>query len=82
MDPRAKWEKRTASPEVSEDIDVWAAWQWRKGLIMPHKDGSVICPKSPRTDTRLNTSFLRKASGAIDRRPLGEYRGVSFGVER
>lgn len=54
----------------------------REGLVVPYKDGSVIGPKSRRTDTRLNTSFLKKASGAIDRRPLGEYRGVSFGVER
>lgn len=74
--------ERAASTEGSEDIDVLAAWQWRKGLIIPYKDGSVICPKSRRTDTRLNTSFLKKVSGIIDRRPLREYRGVSFGEER
>lgn len=70
---------RAASTEESEDNCVFAAWQWCKGLITPYKDGSVICPKSRRTDTRLNTSFLTKASGAIDRRSLTKYRGVSFG---
>lgn len=72
---------RAASAEESGDNDVLATWQWCKGLITPYRDGSVICPKSQRTDTRLNTSFSKKASGAIDRRSLTEYRGVSFGAE-
>lgn len=73
--------KRAASAEKSEDNDVSAAWQWCKGLITLYKDGSAIRPKSRCTDTRLNTSFSKKAAGAIDRRSLTEYGGVSFGAE-
>lgn len=73
--------KRAASAEESEDNDVSTARQWCKGLITLYKDGSAICPKSRRTDTRLNTSFSKKAVGAIDRRSLTEYGGVSFGAE-
>lgn len=72
---------RAASAEESEDNDVFAAWQWCKGLITAYKDGSVIRPKSRRTDTPLNMSFSKKAAGAIDRRSLTEHRGVSFGAE-
>lgn len=70
-----------ASAEDSKDNDVVAAWQRCKGLITAYKDGSVICPKSRRTDTQLNTSFSTKASAAIDRHSLTEHRGVSFGEE-